>query len=358
MKLPGSLTLLCLFTFLLYGSGQSREDPEAQIPYEANILEQINKIKQDPLLNNALSLHTKQGIRHIRVKDIRYLDLNHPVDIIIHHANNIERIPRSDIDYFHITCITLPDRKNVARSGSAFMRDIEVLSFGEREAEILREILSGNIPDITREFITCRSRFTDASGVTRTLEYQVMSDYLSIGTNADYCRIPMSPQTAQKIADAFGCILPTRKLCDDIWKHAALQMKPIPYKPEGNRNELVRTFVEHNKDINADRDAAGGQVYELIAGIKKDVVICNALKTKSGFVAIYGWHNTDGSPIQPLYTGHIDTYVDYSHGVRLIHAVMRIDGSTMHANDILRDPVLYKLISDENGVMEQPYYQY
>ncbi|MBW6457738.1 MAG: hypothetical protein K0B52_01105 [FCB group bacterium] len=334
------------------------ESPETQIPYEMNIPEQINVLRQDPLSNNAISLHTRQGIRHIRIKDIHYIDLNHPVDIIIHHADNIERIPRADVDYFHITSVTLPDRKKDAPVGSVFMRGIADMGYKEREAEILREICGGNIPDISREFITCRSRFADAKGTVRTLEYDVMSDYLSIGTNADYCRIPMGPQTAQTIADSFNCILPTQKLSDDIWKHAFLRMKPIVYKPEGNRNELVRTFIEHNRDINADRDAAGGQVYELIAGIKKDIVICNALKNKPGYVAIYGWHNTDGSPVQPLYTGHIDTYVDYSHGVRLINAIMRVDGKSMHAHDILRDPVLYKLLSDENGVMEQPYYQY
>ena len=28
--------------------------------------------------------------------------------------------------------------------------------------------------------------------------------------------------------------------------------------------------------------------------------------------------NQDGKPIQPLYTGHVNWYVDYSHGVRLV----------------------------------------
>ncbi|MBN2201885.1 hypothetical protein JW777_08035, partial [bacterium] len=172
------------------------------------------------------------------------------------------------------------------------------------------------------------------------------------------CRIPMGPKTAQAIADAYGCILTTRKLCDDIWRHAVVRLSPIPYAPVGDNNSQVYKFVEHNTDINAARDAEGGQIHELIAGIKKDVVICNAIRTKPGYVAIYGWHYTSGSSIQPLYTGHVDWYVDYSHGIRLVNAAIRVDGVPLQAADILKDPVLYKLLSDEDGVMSQPRYLY
>ena len=33
-------------------------------------------------------------------------------------------------------------------------------------------------------------------------------------------------------------------------------------------------------------------------------------------VAIYGWHYLNGQPIQPTYAGHVDWYIDYSHGIR------------------------------------------
>ncbi|MDZ7796070.1 MAG: hypothetical protein U5N56_03085 [Candidatus Marinimicrobia bacterium] len=238
------------------------------------------------------------------------------------------------------------------------MEDILDMSFAEREPLILAEILSGNMPDIFRDPITVTTTFTDAGGASHEVEYDVMSDYLSIGTNMDYCRIPMGPETAQQIADAFGCILTTRKLCDDIWQHATVRLTPIFYAPVGNNNEQVYKFVQHNEDINAARDEEGGSIHELIAGIKKDVVICNAIKDKPDRVAIYGWHYKNGSPIQPLYTNHYDSYVDYSHGIRLVNAVIRVDGVPMHAEDILKDPVLYKLLSDENGIMEQPRYSY
>ena len=97
---------------------------------------------------------------------------------------------------------------------------------------------------------------------------------------------------------------------------------------------------------------------ELIAGIKKDVVICNTVKTKPGYVCIYGWHYTSGSAIQPLYSGHVDWYVDYSHGIRLVNEYVRVDGIVMSAHDILKDPVLYKLLSNESSAMRLTRYRY
>lgn len=73
------------------------------------------------------------------------------------------------------------------------------------------------------------------------------------------------------------------------------------------------TMYQHHLIIEGQRQGRKG----LIAGIKKDVVISGKLlqDAKAHRVAIYGWHKTDSKPIQPLYTGHIDWYVDYSHGI-------------------------------------------
>ena len=57
-----------------------------------------------------------------------------------------------------------------------------------------------------------RSTFNDANGTPHSVKYQVMPDYLAIGSDEDFCRIPMGPITAQKLADLFGAVMPTRKL--------------------------------------------------------------------------------------------------------------------------------------------------
>jgi hypothetical protein len=66
----------------------------------------------------------------------------------------------------------------------------------------------------------------------------------------------------------------------------------------------------------------------LIAGIKKDVVLSNKVleHQRPNRVAIYGWHTLDSKPIQPVYAGHVNWYVDYSHGIRLIAKRVKIDG--------------------------------
>ena len=67
-------------------------------------------------------------------------------------------------------------------------------------------------------------------------------------------------------------------------------------------------------------------------------------------MAIYGWHHPDGKPIQPLYVGHVDWYVDYSHGIRLISRRMMVDGRPMQVADVLRDKELSPLLSNEGPI--------
>ena len=334
------------------------EGSAERLEYDLNVLEQIRFNDLDPLSNQALSFHTVTGMKQIRLSDIDAIEFEDDAVIRVHYAGNMKSFRKADIEYIDLSAVTLPDREEGARSGSEFMDDILGTSFQEREPLILAEFLAGNLPDISREFITLTSNFQDANGTSHVVEYDVMTDYLSIGTNEDYCRIPMGPATAQRIADAYGCILTTTKLCDDIWAHATVHLDPIPYAPVGDNNSQVYKFVEHNEDINVAREAAGGQIDELIAGIKKDVVICNSVQSKPGYVCIYGWHYKSGSPIQPLYSGHADYYVDYSHGIRLVNSVIRVDGVPMDAHNILKDPLLYKLLSNESSAMVRTRYRY
>lgn len=242
--------------------------------------------------------------------------------------------------------------------GSEFMESIKGLNLEEREDRIYQEIRRGNVPEFLLDFREITSTFMDARGREHEVRYRVTTDYLSIGNDSDYCRIPMGPATAQKIADKSSCVLPTTKLSDDIWKHADIKLEPIPYYPVGDNNSKVYKFIEHNTDINTARDSAGGRPGDLIAGIKKDVVICNAIADKPDKVAIYGWHYRSGKAIQPLYTGHVNWYVDYSHGIRLIDETVLIDGRPANAHEILKDPVLFKLLSNEATPMCQTRYPY
>lgn len=254
--------------------------------------------------------------------------------------------------------LNIPPRNPAALSGSQFMQKVENMTFEDREDEIYKEISSGNIPDFLRNLVSIETNFNDANGQSHLVTFQVMPDYLAIGSDEDFCRIPMGPITAQKLADLFGAVLPTSKLVDNIYQNAEIKLAPVTYYPVGNQNELVPKFVQHNTDIEQQRISAGGTLGQLVGGIKKDVVLSNKITdpSRENHVVIYGWHQLDGSPIQPLTNIHYDTYVDYSHGIRFINSQIILDDEVQEITDILSTPILYKILSNEYGIMTQPTY--
>jgi hypothetical protein len=254
------------------------------------------------------------------------------------------------------TFLTIPERKANAEGGSEFMHRIKSLPLSEREEEIYKVLSSGNLPDFLRKPVILKGSFKDALGEEHEVIYQAMPDYLAVGSNEDYCRIPMNPHTAQKLADLFGGSLITAKISDHLYENATIKLSPFFYKPVGNQNESVEKFVDHNNQIELQKKEAGGQNGQLIAGIKKDIILSHQLSDLSNKVIIYGWHQLDGKPIQPVYAGHVDWYVDYSHGIRLISQLVKVDGKEIPISRILSDPILFKLISDEEEPVLQTRY--
>ena len=55
-------------------------------------------------------------------------------------------------------------------------------------------------------------------------------------------------------------------------------------------------------------------------------------------------------PIQPVYAGHVDWYVDYSHGIRPVRRWMRVDGVRRSFEAILADSTRRYLLSDEGAL--------
>jgi hypothetical protein len=258
------------------------------------------------------------------------------------YADFIEPLPSTQPTWTKTQATGIPPRPATAPGGKAFSESIADLPPKAREAAIVQEVLRGNVPDFLRKFVTVR-----IDGAT----YEVMPDYLAIGSDADFVRMPMTPQSAAQIAAAFGCTLPTRKMVNDIYAEAEVKLEP---KPLTKDRETIETFVQHNDIIEQQR--AGKPLGKLVGGHKKDVVISNRLKEKPNKVAIYGWHKPDGKPIQPLYVGHADYYVDYSHGIRLVKQAMTVQGKSRQVDDVLRDPDLSKLLSDE-GPVDAAYFQ-
>lgn len=236
----------------------------------------------------------------------------------------------------------IPARPNDAMRGAALMEIGAPLPLDEREARIAGEILRGNLPPFLRQFKTITITATLADGKQHTAELRVMLDYLAVGGDADFVRVPLTPTSARIIADAFGCVLPTRRIVDEVYRQADVKLEP---RPLTENREAVATFVQHNRIIEEQR--AGQAAGALVAGIKKDVVLTNRLNEQPGRVAIYGWHRLDGTPIQPLTIVHRATYVDYSHGIRLVRREIAVDGKPMDISDVLKSAALCPLLSEE-----------
>jgi hypothetical protein len=244
----------------------------------------------------------------------------------------------------------IPPRDARALSGSAFIALLEGLSREEREAAILRELRAGNIPSFLRAWQTVAVTAAGPDGATHALAYHVMPDYLAIGSDEDFVRMPMMPHTAQAFCDDFGFVLPTREMVNDIWAAATVHLDPRPLTEE---RESPRTDLQHQRLI--ERQLAGTGPGAFVAGDKKDVIVTTVLRERPGHVAIYGWHYPNGEPIQPLYTGHVDWYVDYSHGIRPVRRWMRVDGLLRSFEQVLTDPARAGLLSDE-GELAVPRY--
>ncbi|MEI9808913.1 MAG: hypothetical protein WDO16_14180 [Bacteroidota bacterium] len=228
-------------------------------------------------------------------------------------------------------------------TGTAFYHQAAAMKWKERDSLVLKEVLAGNIPSFLKKFIPVNVSILDsATNKTIKATYYVSPDYLSIGADDDWARINITPNAAQMIADSFHCFLPTRKIVDDIYNAATVKLEPVPMYAF---RDSTPTMWQHHLIVEGQRKGKKG----LIAGIQKDVVISGKIARdgRPDRVAIYGWHKLDGKAIQPLYTGHINWWVDYSQCIRLVYRQVKVNGKWMDYTDVLKDPVLQRLLCDE-----------
>ena len=252
--------------------------------------------------------------------------------------------------------LALPPRPANAPDGDEFAEKISTLDPVARDQEIANEFLAGNTPDFLRKF--CPVNVTNVSdGATNIATFFAAPDYLAIGSDTNYFLAPIAPSTAQRIADTLDCTLPTRKMVDGIYAAAQVKLAPSPIPPSAAMT-TVPVFAEHNKTIWVQRMALTNSypLGALVAGHKKDVVISRRLAVATNNIAIYGWHRTNGVPIQPLFLGHAWWWVDYSQCIRLLAKTMLVNGQEKSIAEVLADKQLCSLISDE-GIIDNARYR-
>jgi len=254
--------------------------------------------------------------------------------------------------------LNLPARQTNALSGSQFEATIasSTLSLTNRENMIYAQVSAGNVPNFYRTLVAVTSMAT-ISSVTQSVTYYVAPDYLAIGCDTDYFLMPMSPMLATKIGTLTGTTLPTRKMVGDIWAAATVKLAPQPLTA-GPSMSTVPFFAHHDSIVGQQRATFSNPLGSLTSGDKKDVIISNMIYTTANRVIIFGWYYQNGTYIQPMTNVHADTYMDYSHGIRLVQNTCMLNGSTPTTiQAVLESSTLNPILSDE-GVISQPWYPY
>jgi hypothetical protein len=264
-------------------------------------------------------------------------------------------------------------------SGTEFIKTIQSdktpADWQAREDAMVSQLLAGNLPEWLQKWITIRVSKNDA---TPEVTVRVLPDYLCVGNDTDYRHVPLDPQSAQRVADSYGAMLPTAKICHAIWRrtpwsHAvrAIQLPELQKKANQKfAQDSTAAFDAHSLAIQAFMKDKGMSRGELVAGHKKDVVLAVAGKYNPKTISFHGFYFGE-NPAEPCLEGgglrpncnkelpavsaHPEGwghFSDYSQGVRLIHPQMTIDGSIHLVADVLKDKKLSTLIAE--GPIDPP----
>lgn len=229
-------------------------------------------------------------------------------------------------------------------SGTELARELEALEPRARQAAMVEHVLGGRVPAFLLETKRVRWVAVDGEGVEHSVEILALRDYLAVGTDRDFLRVPLDLVGALEVAQAWHMVLPTPLIVDAIYARANERLAPAPMGPDAAMSS-VGAWLRHRALLRAQGGATPPR--GLRAGHKKDLVLSPELEARPGQVAIYGWHSGIGQPIQPVSLWHGARYHDYSHGVRLLSRVVLIDGVPHDFYAVWSDGVLWPLISRE-----------
>ena len=204
---------------------------------------------------------------------------------------------------------------------------------------------------------------------SHVLVMQVQRD----GMKLEGVRLAMSARLSQQVADLLGAVMPTPKMCDEIYRAAGRKLPPKPHFQWVQSNSMQT--IQHLKDQSALLDDAISEYGGLVADIGKYWVIMNSLvvrpsgsKPAGTFAINYGWH-VDANPwqgthVDPAVTfpeqpgayvvqspgsAHSPDEADYSQLQRLVQFACTLDGNPADIRDVMTstDSAVNSLVSHE-----------
>lgn len=260
----------------------------------------------------------------------------------------------------------LPERPSNAITGSQFMQEMQKLgnmNYKGTQAKMERlveaEIAKGNIPSFCRpeNMKTMTMEGQDGTKV----QFKAALDYLAIGSDNDYVRVPITPILAQTLSEKYGWGMPTRAMAHSIHDQADIKLMGVGLV-NSEEDELqmqgIGFIQKHNSKIEKQLGPAGTERLRsgksLVAGHKKDVIISRYVIDNPNGAMDYSGLYTDGrNPVQDN-PAHEWTYRDYSHGFRPIGGNVIIaypDGTTqtMKYYDAIKNAKIAKVLNGAEG---------
>lgn len=213
----------------------------------------------------------------------------------------------------------------------------------QRSEWVFEALQAGYMPDFLRRLQEVHSVHGN-----HKLSFWVMRDYLSIGDDDDFLHAPLNGRDALNLADSWNMYLPTRKMVDLIYSQAAMLLPAEPLSIDTIKDPM-RLWLAHEEKIDRELQQLALHADWLQAGHMKDLVLTPLLIGREDRAAIYGWQGTDGMKLQGLATSVSANYEDYSMGARLVAPYCLVDGQWMAFADVLRNPELAPLLSDEGA---------
>ena len=250
-------------------------------------------------------------------------------------------------------------------NGSDFLRSLpaggDTRSVQAREQLVLEAVQAGLALPIVWAPLT-----TSANGHTATI--YVATDTLRFGVPGpnedpsawDWVRVAVTPDTAQRIADTLGVLLPTDRIAD--LAHAQAEVRLTPHT-QYSVTATTAAMLQHHAAIEDERAGREG----LLSTIGKDWILGPELFPaaspahplgKDGAIN-YGWHTAGPVTRFGPYHGrsgvilwqqrgfrHNRRHVDYSQWVpRFVHPRMRVDGRNVSTLEAMMSPELAGLVS-------------
>lgn len=221
-------------------------------------------------------------------------------------------------------------------------------SLATREQQILEAIAGG---DGIIEWVPITS---SANGHTATI--LVTRRPVAIQMGGGKLIVSASFRTAQKIADMLGASMLTSKVSDLMWQQAQTRLQPTnrPWVTDGSMGNTARMFEQ-----SAYLEQRAGGSTGITGNEGKDWILTKRFwtgpdtpegtKSSRHNSSNYGWYLSPSSTavIQSNGMAHDKNHADYSQLLRFMQSTVIVDGSPMQMQQVLSDPVLSALVSDE-----------